>query len=278
MIYLILAVISSALVSITMRLSGKYTKNNISMLAVSYAFCIPLAGMYLHMGKGIFTAPGMPVAVLLGSIAGFLYLAGFILLQWNVATNGVVLSATFAKLGVLVPTILSLFLFGERLRLMQGIGVVTALAAILLINFDHGHESARSKSGLVVLLIGGGLADSMVKFYEEYGTPKFEEFYLWFTFASAFLFSVILVLYKKQRLHRNDVIWGILLGIPNYFSARFLLKALGRIPAVITYPTYCVSMIVVVSLVGVIIFKEKLNKRQVTGIGIILLALVMLNI
>ena len=36
MIYLILAIISSALVSITMRLSESSIKNNISLLAINY--------------------------------------------------------------------------------------------------------------------------------------------------------------------------------------------------------------------------------------------------
>jgi hypothetical protein len=36
MIYLILAIVSSMLVSVTMRLSGSRVKNNISMLAVNY--------------------------------------------------------------------------------------------------------------------------------------------------------------------------------------------------------------------------------------------------
>jgi len=42
-----------------------------------------------------------------------LYLGSFMLLRWNIRKNGVVLPATFMKLGVLVPTVLSVTVFGR---------------------------------------------------------------------------------------------------------------------------------------------------------------------
>ena len=56
------------------------------------------------------------------------------------------------------------------------------------------------------------------------------------------------------------------------------MKALGSVPAVITYPTYSIATIVVVSLTGVIFFKEKVGKRQKIAMGIIFVALALLNI
>ena len=75
-----------------------------------------------------------------------------------------------------------------------------------------------------------------------------------------------------------DVLFGLLLGVPNYLSARFLLKALSDIPAVITYPTYSVATIVVVSVAGVLLFKEKQSRRQKSAVVMILVSLVLLNI
>lgn len=86
------------------------------------------------------------------------------------------------------------------------------------------------------------------------------------------------MVYKKQRITKADVLFGLLVGIPNYFSARFLLKAVGEVPAVVAYPTYSVATIVVISVVSMLCFKEKITKRQQTAIGIILVALVLLNI
>ena len=74
------------------------------------------------------------------------------------------------------------------------------------------------------------------------------------------------------------MLFGVLLGVPNFYSVRFLLDSLNTVPAVIAYPTFSVSTIMVVTLAGVAFFKEKLSKRQWIALGIILLALALLNI
>ena len=278
MLYLILAIASSALVSIFIRLSENYVKNNISMLCMNYMMCLLLAVGYTGMDKVFETGEVFGTAIGLGVVNGILFLASFVLLQINVRRNGVVLSATFMKLGVLVPTLLSVIAFREKPEVQQVIGFLVALLAIVLINFEKGQGEAGFKIGLILLLLGGGSGDAMAKIYDEVGAAQFEEQFLCFTFASALVLCVILAIKKQQKLTKTDILFGLLVGIPNYFSARFLLKAVGEVPAVVAYPTYSVATIVVISLVGMLCFKEKITKRQQVAIGIILVALVLLNI
>ena len=103
MIYLLLAIVSSSLVSIMMRLSEGRVKNNLSVLAVNYAVCILLAVFYTGLRGMAVHGEGAGVAAGLGAANGFLYLTAFILMQMNVRKNGVVLSTVFMKLGVMVP-------------------------------------------------------------------------------------------------------------------------------------------------------------------------------
>lgn len=194
MIYLILAVTSSMLVSVIMRVSEKHIHNNITMLASNYLMCSVLAAICTGTWN-LFpvSAEGFPFSVGLGLISGLFYMGSFMLLQWNVKTNGIVLSSMFMKLGVMVPTLMAILVFGEVPKAVQVIGMIVALAAILLINLEK----------------GSGMAD---------------------------------------------------------------------IPAMIAYPTYSVAAIVMVTLVGVIFFKEKLSRRQILSMFMIFAALVLLNI
>ncbi len=278
MIYLVLAFVSSALVSIIMRVSEKYVKNNISMLSLNYVMCITLAGFYTGFAKIFAETEGAGFAWGLGAFNGILYLAGFVLLQLNVEKNGVVLSATFMKLGVLVPTIVSILFFGEMPKAVQVCGFILAVAAIVLINFEKTTTNAGFKIGLLLLLLAGGGGDAMSKVYEELGSVQSEEKFLFSTFAFAFVLCVAFALYKKQRLAKEDIFWGLFIGVPNYYSARFLLKALSTVPAVVAYPTYSVAGILLVTAAGVFVFKEKISSRQKLAIGIILVALVLLNL
>lgn len=277
MLYLVLAILSSAMVSIFMRLSSDRVSGNISMLAVNYLTCLAISLMYTGTNSVIPEHPAFLQTLGMGAVHGFLYLFGFVMLQMSVKQNGVVLSSIFMKLGLLVPMLVSVLIFGERPVVTQIIGFVIAIAAIVLINVEGNSASVKFRFGLLLLLLGGGCADTMSKVFEEVGESALESQFLLYTFLTAWLLCVVLMLQKKQRPGCPEFLFGCAVGIPNFFSAKFLLKALESVPAVIAYPTYSVATILVVTLVGVLAFRERLEKRHWIAVGAILVALIMLN-
>ena len=278
MLYLILAILFSAMISVMMRLSEKYISNDMSMLAMNYVTCSLLSAVYAGPANLVPQVDGFGIALWLGVISGILYLGSFLLLHWNITQNGVVLPPTFMRLGVLVPITMSIVLFREMPGVSQLIGYVGALAAILLIHFDGGSGKANKRWGLIALLIGGGLTDAMAKVYEQMGSPGLKDQYLFYTFLTALVLCVGLILLKKQRLGKMELLFGMLIGIPNYISSRFLLLSLSHVPAVIAYPTYSVGAIIVVSTAGLLLFREKFSKRRTLAMGLILVSLVLLNL
>jgi len=277
MLYLILAIASSMLVSVCMRLSEGKAKNNISMLAMNYAMCTLLSIAFAGSIDLFPRESGLGFALGLGLVSGAMYLGSFMLLQWNIRVNGVVLPATFMKLGVIVPTLTSIVAFGEVPRAAQIAGIVLAIIAILLIQLEKGGSRAKNALGLVILLVAGGSTDVLSKIYEQMGSAQLSNQYLLYTFFVALVLCALLAAAKKQKLTVSDVFFGLLIGVPNYFSARFLLLSLSAVPAVIAYPTYSVGTIVLITLVGRLCFGEKLSRRQIVAMGVILAALALLN-
>ena len=274
MIYLILAILCSAGVSIFMRASEKYCQGHYGILLMNYVVCV-LAGLILT-GRGLTQTDGkgMPVTIVFGVVTGLLYCGSFILLQWNVRKNGVILSSTFMKLGVIVPAVLAVVWFGERPGWNQGLGFILAITAILMIHLEKGKIRTEKAYtiGLLLLLLGGGLGDSMAKFYDVYGNPGLGSFFLMLSFLVSGIISGILVFRGREKITKYEVLFGVLIGIPNYFSARFLLWALADIPAVITYPTYSIAAMALIGAVGVLMFREKLTKRQWGAYLLVILA------
>ena len=277
MIYLILAILCSAGVSIFMRASEKYCQGHYGILLMNYVVCV-LAGLILT-GRGLTQTDGkgMPVTIVFGVVTGLLYCGSFILLQWNVRKNGVILSSTFMKLGVIVPAVLAVVWFGERPGWNQGLGFILAITAILMIHLEKGKIRTEKAYtiGLLLLLLGGGLGDSMAKFYDVYGNPGLGSFFLMLSFLVSGIISGILVFRGREKITKYEVLFGVL--IPNYFSARFLLWALADIPAVITYPTYSIAAMALIGAVGVLMFREKLTKRQWGAYLLVILAVGLLN-
>ena len=275
---LLLAIASSALVSITMRLSERFIKNNTAMLAVNYVMCAFLAWAYTGFDGWFLSGTGRQATVILGWINGILYLAGFVLLQRNIRENGVVLSATFIKLGLLVSMAVSVIFFGERPEIWQWAGFFLAVAAIVLMNYRPGKGKAGNRLGLILLLLAGGGGDAMSKVFEELGDPSHSGHFLLYTFLVALALCINLYRIRGERPGEWEWLFGLLIGIPNFFSAKFLLGALKDVAAVIVYPVYSVATILTVTVTGILVFREKLEKRQWLALGMILTALVLLNI
>ena len=276
--FLLLAFGSSALISIIMRMSSDKIHANRSMLAMNYCVCAFLGARYAKFDIWPAHENGFPLVLGLGFISGILFLVSFVLFQVNTKKNGVVLSAIFMKLGLLVPFVMSILLFGEIPTFLQALGFVIAIVAIIAINYQKDDSSSKFSFGLIFLLLIGGSADVMAKIFEEYGRSVFSDLFLFYTFVVALVLCIGLVIWKKEKPGKAEFIYGAIIGVPNFFSSKFLIAALKEVPAVIAYPTYSVATILIVTLTGVFVFKERLNRRQWCALVAILVALVLLNI
>lgn len=280
MLYLFLAIISSAMVSVCMRTSERYVRNKMAMFTANYAVCFAISRFYMGDTRLFTFEGGIETAVGLGIASGFLYLAGFILFQQNIAYNGIVLSSASMKLGaVLIPVVVAVLFFHERIRPLQLWGAILAVLAILLINIEKEDVRRGSKKRwLIVLLTVNGLTDAMANIYNKTGPEALKDHYLAYTFLAALLFAFSLTLWKRKPVKSADLCCGLLIGIPNYYSARFILLALGDLPAVIVYPVYSVGTIITITLISMMVFREKLSRQKIGALVLILAALALLNI
>ena len=277
MIYLIVAIIFSSLLSIVMRVSEKYLDGNLGMTLTNYVVCTVLAGLYSGVGNLFPGGEGFGFTLGTGMFTGTLYLAGLLLIQLNIKKNGVVMASIFQKLGLLIQVLLSIFVFKERPEMMQIIGIIVCLVAVVMINFEKEQTIIQFKLGLALILLVSGFCEGMTKVQEEFGNPALSQHFLLYTFGTALILCIALIIYKKVHIGMKDIGFGILLGVPNYFAAKFLLKSLASVPAVIAFPTYSVGAIIIITLAGVLVFKERLSRIQVIGTAGIILALVLLN-
>ena len=131
---------------------------------------------------------------------------------------------------------------------------------------------------LLVLLVISGISDSTANIFDKIGSGDERDMYLLLTFFFAFLLSLVLAIMGKKKITGKDMIFGCIIGIPNYFSARFLLLALSSIPAVLVYPMYSVATIVVISLCGVLLFHEIVSRKKKIALCLILVAMGLLNV
>ena len=143
MFFLIAGLLCSASVSIVLKYSSRWNYDRYGMLFINYLSCLV---PFLILQKGSSLPPidkDFGNCLLFAIVNGVLYIAGMLLNQINVKRNGAILQSTFARLGVIVPTFLSIIFFGERPAPGEIIGILAVLAAFIIMNIPEKEGNSR---------------------------------------------------------------------------------------------------------------------------------------
>lgn len=281
MIYLLLSIFCGAMVSISMRLSDGKIKSKLSMIAFNYLTCLTAAWCFMGFGDIFPAEAGLRAVLGMGTFNGFFYMMALIMSQYNISRNGVVLSSVFSRMGgLLIPLMVSIILFKESPTAFQFIGAVLAVISVFVLNYQKDESGAKGKFKLSLfgLLVAEGCAGIMAKVFSEVGNSALANNFLFYTFATAFLFCSIVILLRGERPGKMELLYGVMVGLPNFLGSRFVLLALKSVPAVVVYPTRSVGVLMVITLIGTTVFKERLSKRQLAAMAVIIVSLVLLNI
>ncbi len=283
MLFLLAAILSSASMALALRRFHDPAGNRYGIILGNYLTCVLLALVMTPRGSSVLRSSS--TTLLLGAVAGGFYVTALVLMQSSVHRNGAGLSSAFARLGLLVSLLVSVLFFREQPRLLQLLGVLLVLGALVLIHAGQGENKREGLGGfwllLLTLLCSGG-ADAMSKVFEQLADPGESTHFFFWLFLTALLLTGLLALREGKRggkaLLGKEVLAGAAVGVPNYFSSYLLLLALQRLPAFVVYPVYSTGTILLVLGAGALLFRERLRRRQWMGVGLILAALVLLNL
>ena len=278
-VFLVLALLFSAVLALVLKYLN--TGSPYGVYFVNYITCTLLAFAAMEP-KALYNGDIAPCW--LGAVTGVIYLASLCANGASIHKNGAILSSVFTRLGVLVPIVLSVALFGERPTPLQGLGVALAVAAAVLMNGLPGKPERPAAANkiypwlLVLTLLLNGTADAMSKVFAQLGRRQDDGLFMFYIFLFAGLATLVLLVRQRRSLTGRDVFFGVLVGVPNFLSSRLLLAALTELPAFLVYPCYSVGVILVISVVSFFLFRERLNGRQMGAAGMILVSLVLLNL
>ena len=220
-------------------------------------------------------------ALVVGIPSGVLYYLGFIFLQKAIRECGVSLSGSFSKMGIIVPMLLSLFLWNEIPEAVQWLGITLALVSIVLGSLDFsGFSSLFSafRPVLLLLFLTVGLAEFTNKVFQTYAVLEMRNAFLFFVFFTALMVSMFKVLQKRPRLELPQFLTGVAVGVPNYFASFFLIQALAELRAVVVFPVYSALTICLISLLGWLLFGEKLGRRERLSVAMAVVAMILVNL
>ncbi|MCY7409851.1 MAG: hypothetical protein LH473_06225 [Chitinophagales bacterium] len=283
MIALPLCIILSTYLVICFKYFQKFGVNNLQAIVFNYVTCVITGIVYSKQVPDvslIIETPWFPVAVILGCC----FFLIFNLMGYVASNIGITVTSVASKLSMVIPVTAAIILYNESFSFLK---IIALLLGFVAVYFSSLHaapgESHIDFKGLLlafIIFIGSGLNDTLVN----YGTRKlmlsseFENFNI-SIFAFAALAGIIVMLYQSIALKKpipiKAVIAGIVLGVPNYFSLLFLMKALN-IPewnSSVIIPINNMGIVVLSAVSAFLLFKEKLSIANLAGIMIGLIAI-----
>ena len=296
MISLWIATFCSASIALLFKLSA--TKNlSQSWVTMSNYFTASLFSvvMFLTEDNSLKSGTELTMTFVIGLITGVFFLLSFVLYQISVRKNGASLSGMFAKLGILIPMIVSVLVWREIPTMMQMFGICMAMFAIAVANVSSkaSTKATHSIKWLLALFVGGGIAEFSNKIFQKTVSLEYRSLFLFLVFATALVLSILMHYadLKRQGIKsgrrevatgdgniKMSVVVGVFVGIPNLFASYFLLNALNDFPASVVYPAYSAGSILMISILSVVLFKEILYKKDWIAIILTALSLILLNL
>lgn len=303
MFYLFLAIICSTSIALIFKYSENSDTNRYLVTSANY-FIAFVVSLFLIVSKGLLykiqgeltfskelvlllegrleiLSPQSSViwGFIVGGISGIFFFLSFIYYQKSVKENGVGISGTFAKLGILIPMLVSIILWREFPTIVQWIGIILALCSILLVNLSpKSLDKVELKPTLLFLFLFGGLSEFSSKIYQKYALSEYKEFFLFAIFFVAFLVSLYFTLRSKKRFSIKDLLTGFAVGIPNLFSSYFLILSLSSLKTSVAFPIFSAGSIVLISIGGFFLFGEKIQRKNQVAIVLTILALILINV
>jgi len=217
---------------------------------------------------------------------GILFIIVFILIAKTTQTYGLSVASVATKMSVIIPIIFGLIYYKESLGVLKIIGILLALMAVYFVSVKSKDGLKLNKRDLILpllVLLGSGIIDTSIKFLEEaYVAENDISIFSATIFFSAAVLGIFLLIYNsfkgKVKIESKNIIGGIALGIPNYFSIFLLVKALRSdlLESSGIFAINNVSIVTLSTIAGIILFKEKLLPKNWLGIGLAILSIVLI--
>ncbi|HSD07241.1 EamA/RhaT family transporter [Flavobacterium sp.] len=276
MLFLILSVICSVTVGVIFKIARNYQIPTTQIIAFNYAFALVLCYLFFSPDLSILDASS-PWSVFIS--LGILLPSVFLFLAASIKYMGIVKTDAAQRLSLIISILGAWVIFGEQFNTLKLIALLIGFPALLLILNKSTENKENKWIYPAIVLIGFGIIDLFFKQIALNSTVSFTT-----SLFVIFLISlVIMLLYNcyelfsgKAKMNFKSIIFGGLVGIFNFGNILFYLKAhkaFSENPSTV-FAGMNMGVIIIGTLVGVFVFKEKITKWNVIGLLMALLAIV----
>ncbi|MDX6746888.1 EamA family transporter [Polaribacter sp. PL03] len=285
MIFLLLSILFSTGLFVIFKYFGIYKIDVLKAIFVNYIVAFSMGFLLAERQipiSEIYLEPWFPGSLVLGA----LFISIFFVMAMTAQKNGVSVTSIAGKMSVVVPVLFGIVLYNESVTFLKILGIIIALIAVYLSSVKE--EKSQSKGTLlfpILLFIGSGTIDTLLK-YVQVNHVADEDVSIFsgslFGIAAIFGFIILIIktIKKRESFGLKNIVAGIILGVPNYYSIVFLIKALQNkeFESSTLFTINNVAIVIVSTLVGLLLFKEKFSLKNRIGVALAILGIILVTI
>ena len=287
MLYLIGSIVLTSYLTLALKVCERFRVNLFQAIVFNYITCV-ITGSLLNgsfpVNGGMVQTPWFRWA----SVMGVLFVSIFTIVGLTAQKISVAVASVANKRSLVIPVVLSVYLYGEPAAGWKLAGVLLALLAVVLTCYpqkqvatDQPAFAKKWKYILpLVLFIGSGLLDALINHVQQtYVTEENQNAYL----VSGFLFAatigsillVVQIVLRRQVFSFKNLLAGILIGVPNYFSIWCLVRFLKLSPwqSSASIPVNNMGIVLFSSVMARLLFREKLSTINWLGITLSIISI-----
>jgi drug/metabolite transporter (DMT)-like permease len=291
MIFLVLSILSSAAIYVIFKFLDRFKITTFNVIIINYITAAILGLLLTQTQTDIFPLyknAWFPYSILIG----ILFIMMFVIIAKSSQVVGIAVTTISNKMSVIIPIAVSIIIDPlDVLTNFKALGILLAILAVFLsvyrkrkVEFDP-----RNIYLPIILFLGMGMVDSFVKYAQHnYVVDDILPVFTVILFAMAAVAGIVTKILRKTSfkdlLNTKTLLWGISLGISNYGSLYFLIKALNyknslgnTMDGSIVFGINNLGVIALSVIIGLIVFKEKFLKINWVGIIISFFAIYILS-
>ncbi len=276
MFYLVATILLNVLISVLFKLFPKYRIDTLQAIVTNYCVCVITGCVFIgHIPftPVAFHADWLPWALLMG--VGFISI--FNLLGYSTRVDGITTTTIASKLSLVIPVLFALVVYKEHAGISKIMGILLAFPAIYLTAQVKGDDNKPQNLWLPILIfIGGGILDTLTNYVQLHylSSVDTQAVYTIFCFATAGTIGVVLtttlVVLGKTKIRLRNIIAGICLGIPNYFSIYYFIRMLNSsvLHSSASIPVLNIGILAASALTAIVAFREHVNILRIIGLAL----------
>ena len=299
MLFLLTRILFTVTFSHLLRLSQARTPRPLSAAGINYL----LAAIACTLWTWIARVAWHPQTVVLGAVAGVLYVVSMVLMLPAMRAGGVSVVGAIMQLALMIPVAFAIWRFGEYPNSHQLVGIVLTLISLPLLSFARAtgpvetlpRSPAEKPSGaarwfpllIAVLFLSGGASQTVMKEFAAVRPDAELPLYSAVLFVTATFCTYLWMILARDTGRVPDTVpegrpigeWplGILLGAMNVLQLVFLLLALHELPAILVFPVSSSLGIICNTVVSLVLWGERPSPAGWLGIVLAIAAVVLLN-